>query len=254
MSEVSTPAILLRRVEYGDYDLICTFFSLHHGKISLMAKSAKRSKKRFAGILEPFSLIQIVYRTGQKKGLPLLQEASSLNPYSNIRTDIKKTAYAAYMAELINDWMEEKAVSASLFHLFTYVLEVIDEGGLSLDAVSILFQMRFVAMSGLRPNLTRCSGCRTRIEDLKESRIIFDLKKGGLVCNGCETLTKSRIRLSKGTIKQLLWLEQGDLKKAARIRFSPTALKEGLNFLEAFVPFHLGKEPKSLNFIQQLRG
>ena len=91
-------------------------------------------------------------------------------------------------------------------------------------------------------------------EDFKENRVLFDLKKGGLVCDKCAAMASSRIPLSKGTIKQLLWLEQGALKKAARIRFSQTALKEGLNFLEAFVPYHLGKEPRSLKFIQQIRG
>ena len=254
MSEVSTPAILLRRVEYGDFDLICTFFSLHHGKVSLMAKSAKKSTKRFGGILEPFSLVQIVYRSGREKGIPLLQEASAMNPYSNIRTDIRKTAYAGYMTELINEWMEEKISQTSLFHLFQYVLEAIDEGVLPLDAVSILFQMRFVAMSGFKPNLSQCSSCRIPTDDLKETRVLFDLKKGGLVCDTCAGIVSNRIRLSKGTIKQLLWLEKGTLEKAARIRFSPMALKEGLSFLEAFVPFHLGKEPRSLKFIQQIRG
>ena len=108
-------------------------------------------------------------------------------------------------------------------------------------------------MSGFRPNLTHCSFCRTKTEDFKQNRIPFDLKKGGLVCDKCITMASSRIHLSKGTVKQLLWLERGELKKATRIRLSSIALTEGLNFLEAFVPFHLGKEPRSLKFLQQIR-
>jgi DNA repair protein RecO (recombination protein O) len=253
MSQVSTPAIILRRVEFGDFDLICTFFSLQNGKVPLIAKSAKKSTKRFSGILEPFSALQIVYRSEQKKGLPVLLEASILEPFSNIRMDIHKTAYAGYMAELINEWMEERVVQSSLFYLFQYALEAIDQEGLPLDAVSILFQMRFMTISGFRPNLIYCSFCKTKTEDFQQNRILFDLKKGGVVCDQCTTMASSRIHLSKGTIKQLLWLERVELKKAARIRFSPMALKEGLDFLEAFVPFHLGKEPRSLKFIQQIR-
>jgi hypothetical protein len=30
-------------------------------------------------------------------------------------------------------------------------------------------------------------------------------------------------------------------------------LKEGLEFMEAFVPYHLGKEPRSLKFLRQIR-
>ena len=74
MSVFSTPAILLRRLEYGDFDLILTFMSLERGKISLIAKSAKKSKKRFAGILELFSLIEAVASTGKGRGLPVRLE------------------------------------------------------------------------------------------------------------------------------------------------------------------------------------
>ncbi|NNK84664.1 MAG: hypothetical protein HKO91_03815 [Desulfobacterales bacterium] len=88
---------------------------------------------------------------------------------------------------------------------------------------------------------------------MKKADIIFDLTKGGLVCENCCQNISKRITLSKGTIKQLLWIDQGDLAKAKRIRFTPQALNEGLTFLEAFVPFHLGKEPKSLKFLRQIR-
>jgi len=43
---------MLRRTDFGDYDLIITFLSLSKGKISVIAKSAKKSTKRFAGVLE----------------------------------------------------------------------------------------------------------------------------------------------------------------------------------------------------------
>ena len=75
MPVFTTPAILLRRIDYGDFDLILTFLSLKRGKISLIAKSAKKSKKRFAGILELFSHMEVVASTGKGRGLPVLQEA-----------------------------------------------------------------------------------------------------------------------------------------------------------------------------------
>ncbi|HPA15993.1 MAG TPA: DNA repair protein RecO C-terminal domain-containing protein, partial [Desulfobacterales bacterium] len=59
--------------------------------------------------------------------------------------------------------------------------------------------------------------------------------------------------LSKGTLKQLLWIGDGDLKKAGRMRFTPRGAKEGLDFLEAFVPYHLEKEPRSLKFLREIR-
>ena len=62
MPVLKTSAILLRRVDYGDADLILTMFSEDRGKVSVIAKHAKKSRRRFAGILELFSVLDIQYR------------------------------------------------------------------------------------------------------------------------------------------------------------------------------------------------
>ncbi|MBL0700738.1 MAG: DNA repair protein RecO [Desulfosarcina sp.] len=253
MPILTTPAILLRRVDFGDYDLIITFFSLKKGKISLIAKSAKKSVKRFGGLLELFSLLDIVWSSGRKKGLPVLQEASLIKPFSEIRKDIKKTAYASYWAELINKWIEEGTVQKEIFFLFQYVLCELDAGIIPDAALSILFQLRFMLISGLLPNLSRCSICNTGIDQTKENEFTCDLASGGILCGRCGRTAGKNLRLARGTIKQLLWMEHKDLATAARIRIASGSMKEGLLFLESFVQYHIGKELKSLNFLKQIR-
>lgn len=252
MSVIATPAIMLRRMNYGDYDVICTLFSLLQGKISLIAKSAKKSKKRFSGVLEPYSILDIVYSPDRGRGLPVLQEAAVSRSFPTIRTSITKTAYAAFMAELICEHMEERAALAPVFHLYRYALELLDQDdNMPDEAASIFFQMRFMALCGFCPNLAYCAACRRRMEEVPRRQVSFDLEKGGVVCADCGS--PGRIRLSMGTIKQLLWLARGHMATASRIRFSPAALTESLLLLESFVPFYLGKELKSLRFLQQLR-
>jgi len=253
MSNYSTPAIVLRKVDFGDYDLVITFFTLQEGKITAIAKSAKKSTKRFAGILELFSVLNVVYSTGRRKGLPVLQEATLKYPFSSIRTSMLKTAYASYWAQLINEWMESGQKQVEIYELFQYMLRKLDSCQTSEAALSILFQMKFITLSGLAPNLGQCSVCHIEVEKLKETRVQFDFAKGGILCDGCASKTSRKTFLSKGIIKQLLWIEKGDLVKAVRVRFSSDALKEGLEFLETFVPYHLGKEPRSLKFLQQIR-
>lgn len=253
MSSYSTPAIVLRKVDFGDYDLVITFFTLQEGKITAIAKSAKKSTKRFAGILELFSALNVVYSTGRRKGLPVLQEATLKYPFSSIRTSMLKTAYASYWAQLINEWMESGQKQVEIYELFQYMLRKLDSCQTSEAALSILFQMKFITLSGLAPNLGQCSVCHIEVEKLKETRVQFDFAKGGILCDGCASKTSRKTFLSKGIIKQLLWIEKGDLVKAVRVRFSSDALKEGLEFLETFVPYHLGKEPRSLKFLQQIR-
>ncbi|MFH2218089.1 MAG: DNA repair protein RecO [Pseudomonadota bacterium] len=253
MSSFSTPAIMLRRIDFGDYDLIITFLTLRSGKIPVIVKSAKKSTKRFSGLLELFSVLEIVCSSGRGKGLPVLQEAVLKHPFSGIRSSIQKTAYASYWAELINESMEEGEEQPAFYHLFHHVLKALDTDDIPEAAISILFQMRFMSISGLSPNLTGCGVCRVEMEEMERDSVFFDLGKGCLICQRCASGSAKKISLSKGTIKHLRWVEGGPLEKAERIRFSSESLREGLELLEAFVPFHLGKEPKSLKFLKQIR-
>jgi DNA repair protein RecO (recombination protein O) len=254
MPVFSTPAILLRRLDYGDFDVIITFFTLKSGKLTLIAKSAKKSTKRFAGILELFSVLDLVASTGRGKGLPVLQEAVLKQPFSGIRSDFRKTAYASYWAELIYNWLEDNYKQDALYSLFEHVLSELDSGQTPEAALNILFQMRFLNLSGHRPHLTACSLCQKELDNIRQTKIILDLKGGGILCGNCSSRSASRISLSRGTIKQLLWIESGELAKATRMKFSPVALKESTHFLEEFASYHLGKQPRSLKFLRQVRG
>ena len=253
MSGFSTSAILLRRLDYGDFDVIITFFTLDRGKLSVIAKSAKKSTKRFAGILELFSELQILAGGGRGRGLPVLQEAVLKQPFSAIRADYKKTAYASYWSELIYNWSEENFKQDALYYLFEHVLYELDTGKTTPQALNVLFQMRFLNLSGHRPNLTHCRVCKLELDGIIDEDITVDLQKGGIICGRCSTGTASHKVLAKGTIKQLQWVQSGQLAKAARIKFSRSALEESTNFLEEFVCYHLGKQPRSLKFLQQIR-
>jgi DNA repair protein RecO (recombination protein O) len=241
-------------MDYGDFDIIVTFFTLQKGKLSLIAKSAKKSTKRFAGILELFSVLEIVGSANRGKGLPVLQEAVLKQPFGGIRADFKKTAYASYWSELIYNWIEENYKQTALYYLFDHVLTELDSGSIPEDMLNILFLMRFLSFSGHVPNLDDCSRCRTKLENFKQDIVEINLSRGGILCENCSTGSKTVRSLAKGTIKQLLWIERGNFARASRIKFAQPTLRESTEFLEDFISYHLGKRPRSLKFLRQIRG
>ena len=254
MSQFATSAILLRRTDYGDYDLILSFFSRERGRLSLIAKAAKKSSRRFPGVLELFSEIDLLGSTGRGRGLPVLQEAALKQPFARIRSAPLRVAYASYWVELVHDWMEEGVEHPALYHLLRHVLCELDRGEVPEAVLSILFQMRFLRLSGHDPNLECCVLCRREVDRIPPTRLGVDVAKGGIACPSCLPGFSDAGRLSKGTIKQLLWVSAGDLDRATRLKFSAEATGEALRFLERFVPHHLGREPKSLRVLRQLRG
>ena len=253
MASQQTSAILLRRIEFGDFDLIVTLFTEDQGKTSAIAKSAKKSVKRFPGVLEPFSLIEAVLTRGKGKGMPVLKEASLEDPYFKIRQDILKTSYASYWCELIYLWMAEGEPQGDLYRLIMHVLGELNRGDIRAEMLSILFQMRFLSLTGFRPNFDHCHACKTGLDQIQCAMVVADPTKGGIICPTCGGVSGHRQLLSKGTLKQLMWTDNDDLDRAARVRFAPSAMAEGLAFLEHFVPYHIGKSPKSLTVLRAVR-
>ncbi len=249
MAAFTTRAIVLRRVAYGDADLVVTLFTLSRGKITVMAKAAKKSQKRFPGALEAFAPIEVVCSFG--KGMPILQEANLEHPLSNIRGCIEKTAYASFWAETNDIHLEDHHPQPELFQLLVYVLTGLDDGRLSEDMWSIIFMMRFLIITGLTPQLDYCAICGSDIAHME--RFFFDPAKGGVVCGKCNISPSGKIHLAKGTLKQLLWLGKKNLNQAIRARFNSETAREAMSLLETFVSYHLGKTPRSLTFLKSIR-
>lgn len=253
MVNQSMSAIVLRRIEFGDYDLIVTLFTSTQGKTSAIAKSAKKSVKRFPGVLEPFSRLNVVLAQGKRNAMPVLQEASLEEPYFKIRENILKTVYASYWAELICLWMAEGEPQEALYRLTSHVLAELNRGEIRVEVLSILFQMRFLSIAGFRPNFDHCHACKTCLDQIQCASVVSDPSTGGIVCPSCGGIADDRLRISKGTLKQLVWTDSENMERAARVRFTSAGIAEGLAFLESFVPFHIGKSPKSLKVLRRIR-
>lgn len=256
MPGFTTDAILLRKIEYGDHDFIISFLTQSCGKISVIAKNAKMSIKRFSGALDLFSVnhIQCTFPKKRKDSLTILTQADLEDGFPNIRYDVFKTAYASFFVELIHFWLEEDKVEPRLYDLLLFSLDALNHGAIEKEVISLLFQIRFMSISGFSPNIEKCDICKTSVDHIEKKNVRFDFKEGRIICQNCvKSQSKYGMTISKGTLKQLFWINTTDISRADRIRFSDFAIKEGEMLLEAFIPFHMGREFKSLQFLRRLR-
>lgn len=255
-SGFSTDAILLRKIEYGDHDLIITFLTQSRGKITVMAKNAKKSVRRFTGALDLFSLnhIQCSFPKKNKDSLINLIQTDLENGFVNIRYDVFKTAYASYWVEMIHAWLEEGRPQSQLYELLEFSLDMLDRSDIQKEILSLLFQIRFMSISGFTPNIEMCENCKTLVDDITQKKVRFDFREGKIICPNCAPKSAGHgLTVSKGTLKQLFWMNNSDIRRADRIKFSPYAIKEGQVLLESFIPFHIGREFRSLTFLKRLR-
>src|SRR5438132_12666100 len=106
-------AIVLRRISVGETDRILTLFTREYGKLSAIAKGARRSASRLAAATEPFTFSRVMLAVGQN--LDVLTQAEVRAPFQEIRADLARISYASYFTELVNASIEERQPNAELF-------------------------------------------------------------------------------------------------------------------------------------------
>src|SRR4030043_1800431 len=112
-----TEAIVLRLMDYGESDLIVTFCTAECGKRRGIAKGARRSRKRFANALEPFSRLQILFSRRRPESLALIESCDVLSHFPAIRADLEKMVAASYLIDLTDQFTPEEKTNEGLFQL-----------------------------------------------------------------------------------------------------------------------------------------
>lgn len=251
MSDSSTSAITLRRISYGEFDLILTLLTPDHGKISVFARSARKDTRRFSGATDPFILLKVLLRSGRGR-LAVLGEAALVDPLPTLRTDLHKTAYASCWSELVLAGMEEGDPEPAVYHLLRDALTALDRDAVEKSALHLFFLTKFAGLSGFFPDATCCRRCNAPLDEAP-AEVGGDIPSGGMICGRCIPFVSRTHRIAKGTLKALLWLEAADIQQASRIRLVPAALEESARFLEAFISHHLGRQLQSLAFLTHIR-
>jgi DNA repair protein RecO (recombination protein O) len=249
MPSFKSAAVILKVTDYAEFDRIVSFYTRDHGRLRGIAKGAKRSQKRFGGALEPFTHNEVDCFEREGHGLARLENCRIINTFPAISQDIKKIAYGHYLLELVNTLTPEREKHPEIFDLLLFFLNLLSSKPPREDILRI-FEMRLTALLGYQPQLLQCVSCGRKY--VPEVAYRFSVNKGGILCSVCHKESTAYPCLSHGTIKIFQQAQQLSLEKLNRIHFSAAAHGEGKLIMLQFLEYHIGKRPKSLEFIEQL--
>lgn len=121
MPGFKTEGVILKRRNFGEADRILTIFTLHRGKISVMAKGVRRITSRRAGNVELLNRVSMFLYPG--KQFLILTEAESLNAYPKLKEDLTLSTYAYHIIELIDKLTAENQENRNLYIEIVEVLK-----------------------------------------------------------------------------------------------------------------------------------
>jgi DNA repair protein RecO (recombination protein O) len=180
VEEIRTRAFVLRTRSYGESDVIAVLLSAEHGKLSGIARGARRSRRRFAGpALEPFQELDVRLGRRPHSDLAFLHECSVVTSHHALASDIDAYAWASYLCELTEVMTPERDACPELYRLFRDLLDRLT-GGAPAAAASHRYVLALLDWAGWGPDFSRCSMCDRTL--YAASRPIVDPRGSGLMC------------------------------------------------------------------------
>lgn len=128
--------VIINKKDIGDFDRIVTMFTGSFGKIDVLIKGIRKSKKRDkigADILS-FSRM-VVYK---KENSYIGTTVESVKNYNNIREDMKKIGIVLYMFHVLNNILTENERKSILYDLTLKSLDYIEKEKNSMNYTILL--------------------------------------------------------------------------------------------------------------------
>lgn len=227
-----TEAIVLDCRDHGEADVIVTFFCRDIGRVSAIAKGAKRSQKRFVNKLELFTFLHITYSEPTNSSLLFLNDAELYASFINLRKEITLYTAANVIRECILLTMRDGEQDENLFRLILWALHNLDLKQPYLSTLT-LFLVKFYSCIGYKPQMNACQNCGVPTATGREYS--FNYLGGGIICSNCPaTRHQTSIRISHGTMKILQSAQDLPLDKLHRLKFSGNIVDESLNALHHY--------------------
>ena len=197
MPSFTTPAIVIRRADYGDYDRMITLFSPEHGRIDAIARGCRRPKSPLVNAVEPFTSGE--FQLYERRGRFTLEQCQISESFFDLRADYDRLCHGVYWLKLLDAAILPDTPMPELFITTLRALAYLNYGELPTELVTMAFEMHFMALNGLSPAMDRCMRCGRPING--DCR--FDANRGGAICLDCPSTAPS---LSNGARRIMLKL------------------------------------------------
>ena len=197
-----TLALLLRRVEHGEADLVVWFFTRTLGRMSALARGARKSTRRFGGTLEPFHTLRVDVDEPSSGDLFLLREAALESPRVTLTSNLDRMDAAGRALAWVRTAAPPRTAEPEVWKEITALLDRLNDDT-QVNARLVLAEqgLRLLVAFGWGLDLERCVKCGKPCE--KGRSAFVDPVRGGLVCRSCGS---ARIKLNGATRERLATL------------------------------------------------
>ena len=240
-------AIVLKRRDVGEADRLLTVLTRERGKLTLLAKGVRRPASRKAGHIEPFTVVDLLVARGRT--FHIVTQAETLEAHRPLRENLWLSAWAYYVAELVDAFVQDEDPHDLLFELLGEALDHLSNAA-DPALVTRYFELHLLGLVGFQPQLFRCVECD---ELLKPEVNFFSLESGGVFCPKHGSNRAGTAALPLPELKVLRFLQTRSWEQVAQLRLSPVVAEHVEDLLAQFITHQLERKVRSAAFLDRLR-
>ncbi len=240
-------AIVIAHTEYAEADRFVRMFTLENGKLNTLARGVRKIQSRKAAHLEPFTHSALVLARGQT--FWIITQAETIDSFTAIHDDLKKTADALYILELVDKVSLENQPEPGVFRLLLETLKRIDACVDTFNALRY-FEMRFLDAAGFRPELIHCVACKKEIQPEDQ---YFSPLQGGILCPQCGPLDGKAVFAAKDTLRYLRHFQRSHYRELETVEVPAKVRVEMQRIMNLYMLAVMEGQLKTPAFIRQIR-
>lgn len=251
MSSEKSLAVVLRVVEFSETSCVVTLFTRDFGKISALAKGARRPKSSFESALDLLAICRIVFLHKSSDTLDLLTEAKLEKRFRAAQRDLSRLYAGYYVVELLRDMTDDGDPHPFLFDVAVRTMAELD-GTAPVAATVLRFEILALGELGHLPSFDGCASCGKSLEPAR--RLAFGQLAGGLLCPQCRVGQKQVASVTSEAIHVLKQFTEVESDEWRRLEIDAKVRGEIRGLISQYICNLLGHRPRMHRFLGFLAG
>lgn len=241
--QIVDKGLILRETPYKEADVMLSVLTECGGKISVLARGAKRKSSRMSAAVQLLTYSEFtLYESG---GRYTLNEAEPVEMFYGIRADIVKLALASYFAEVLEQASDEESINPELLRLGLNSLYALSSTKIPHDKIKAVFELKAAELAGYTPNVFSCSSCGS-VDDIAA----FDIRNGSVMCKKCSSGYHRSVDASVTDAMRFILRE--DIKRIFSFSISDASMKTLSSITDEYLRVHFDRNFKTNVFYKSL--
>lgn len=219
--QTTTKGLIIREQTIGESDRLVTLLTADLGIVRAFVRRAKTYKNKNLSATSLFVYGDFTLYKG--KDAYVIDSASPIEVFFDLRNDIERLALAQYFAQLTYYLGTEEQPAPEMLRLILNALYLLCKGEKDLKLIKAAVEMRMVCLGGYMPNVLACYRCG----EYESNIMYFDVEEGCIYCENCNRNNALTAPLGVITAIRYICLTD-DVAKVFSFKLSP----ENLNILE----------------------